>query len=173
MPIMLDQGTEAHVVNTASLAGLIAADSGPYAVTKFGVVALSEAMHTELQRGGLKPRVSVLCPGYVNTNILDSNRNRPAELPDTAPQREEPMAEVFLEWFTEQLKKGLSPRNVGDQVLSAIREERFYILTHPDWNHLIEQRMRNILEGRNPTPMVPPGVESLMARLKAFGESQG
>jgi hypothetical protein len=55
----------------------------------------------------------------------------------------------------------LSPREVGNQVLSAIRDERFYILTHPEWNPLIEERMQDILNGRNPTPRPPPGIELL------------
>ena len=75
------------------------------------------------------------------------------------------------QWFEEQLE-GLSPRQVGDQVLAAIREDRFYVLTHPDWNPLIERRMQNILAGENPTPLPPPGIESLLQKLAALGENQ-
>ena len=69
-----------------------------------------------------------------------------------------------------KLAKGLSPRSVGDQVLSAIREERFYILTHPDWNVMIEHRMRTILDGRNPTMLPPPGAEELLEILSRLAE---
>jgi NAD(P)-dependent dehydrogenase (short-subunit alcohol dehydrogenase family) len=168
LPIMIEQGTEAHIVNTASLAGLISGDNTLYGVTKFAVVALSEGVYLDLQRYGAKPKVSVLCPGYVDTNIIDSARNRPAELADTGRKESGPIADAFREWFTERLKQGLSPRAVGDQVLSAIREERFYILTHPDWNPLIEQRVQTILAGENPKVIRPPGIESLMAKLTAL-----
>ena len=62
-----------------------------------------------------------------------------------------PVADAFREWFTEQLQQGLNPRRVGDQVLAAIRDDRFYILTHPEWNGIIEHRMRAILAGDNPS----------------------
>jgi hypothetical protein len=68
----------------------------------------------------------------------------------------------------EQLKQGLSPRAVGDQVLAAIRDVRFYILTHPEYQPLIEQRMKDILSGSNPTAMPPAGAESLMQKLTAL-----
>ena len=100
--------------------------------------------------------------------IMDAERNRPADRPDASPEPTDPQSEVFFEWFSDQIDKGLTSRIVGDQVLSAIREERFYILTHPDWNYMIEHRVRAILEGQNPSTMPPPGIESLaekMARL--------
>jgi NAD(P)-dependent dehydrogenase (short-subunit alcohol dehydrogenase family) len=165
VPIMLEQGSESHIVNTASMAGLIAGgDIASYAVTKFGVVALSEHLYLELERAGAKTKVSVLCPGFVATGIMDAERNRPADRPDASPVPTDPRSEVFFDWFRGQLEKGLRPRDVGDQVLSAIREERFYILTHPDWNYMIEHRVQTILEGRNPSAVPPPGFESLLER---------
>jgi short-subunit dehydrogenase len=137
-------------------------------VTKFGVVALSESLHFGLERAGAKTKVSVLCPGFVDTNIMDSERNRPPELSDASPLPEGSIVEVMREWMEEQLAKGLSPRSVGDQVLSAIREERFYILTHPDWNPMIEHRMRAILDGQNPTMLPPPGSEGILEKLSAL-----
>jgi short-subunit dehydrogenase len=156
-------------VNTASLAGLIPS-SALYGTTKFAVVGLSESTYLELQRAGHKPKMSVLCPGFVDTNIVDSERNRPAEFADQTPQQTRPDAEAFRKWFSELLKNSLSPREVGKQVLAAIREERFYILTHPEWKPLIEQRMKDILSGSNPTPRPLPGIEVLpqnRAPLKA------
>jgi hypothetical protein len=102
---------------------------------------------------------------------MDSERNRPAELSDASPLPEGPLVEELSEWFAEQLAKGLSPRNVGDQVLSAIREERFYILTHPEWNPMIEHRMRAILDGQNPTMLPPPGSEALLEKLSRLAQS--
>ena len=166
VPIMLEQGSESHIVNTASIAGLVAgADIASYAVTKFGVVALSEHLYLELERAGAKTKVSVLCPGFVATKIMDAERNRPADRQDASPMPTDPQLEIFYEWFSGQIDQGLTSRTVGDQVLSAIREERFYILTHPDWNYMIEHRVKAILEGQNPSTMPPPGIESLLERL--------
>jgi NAD(P)-dependent dehydrogenase (short-subunit alcohol dehydrogenase family) len=166
VPIMLEQGSESHIVNTASIAGLIAGGDIPsYAVTKFGVVALSEHLYLELERAGAKTKVSVLCPGFVATNIMDSERNRPADRSDASEVPTDPQSEAFREWFSGQVDEGLRPRDVGDQVLSAIREERFYILTHPDWNYMIEHRVRTILDGGNPSLVPPPGFEPLLERL--------
>jgi len=143
-----------------------------YAVTKFGVVALSEGGYLELKRGGYLPGISVLCPGFVDTNILNSARNRPPELANTAAPMTGPIIDVFRQWFGDQVKQGMSPRRVGDQVLAAIRDDRFYILTHPDWNPLIERRMQNILAGENPNPLPPPGAGTLMQKLTALFENQ-
>ncbi len=173
LPILINQGAGGHIVNTASLAGLLSGGGTLYGVTKFGVVALSEGVYVELRRGGYLPSISVLCPGYVDTNILASARNRPAELADTAEPLAGPVVDVFRQWFEKQLKQGLSPRAVGDQVLAAIRDDRFYILTHPDWNPLIEHRMRAILAGENPNPLPPPGFASLMRELAALTEGKG
>jgi NAD(P)-dependent dehydrogenase (short-subunit alcohol dehydrogenase family) len=171
VPIMLEQGSESHIVNTASIAGLVAgADIASYAVTKFGVVALSEHLCLELEGAGAKTKVSVLCPGFVATKIMDAQRNRPADRPDASPEPADPQSQIFYEWFSEQIDQGLTSRTVGDQVLSAIRDERFYILTHPDWNYMIEHRVRNILDGQNPSTMPPPGIESLVEKMARLSE---
>lgn len=150
LPLMIEQGDEAHIVNTASTAGLTYGDGALYAGTKFAVVGLSEAWYLELLRGGHKPRMSVLCPGYVDTNLLDSQRNRPAHMQplDHGPTSEQAAKRRAL--MTERFKKGLSPQAVGDLVLQAIRDERFYILTHPHWAPMIEHRMKTVLSGENP-----------------------
>jgi NAD(P)-dependent dehydrogenase (short-subunit alcohol dehydrogenase family) len=153
LPIMIEQDDEAHIVNTASTAGLMYGDTAMYTGTKFAVVGMSESWYLELVRGGYKPRISVLCPGFVDTNLLTAQRNRPAGLkaPETGPV--DPQAQSRFAWATEQFKKGLKPRAVGDHVLQAIKDERFYILTHPHWTPAIEHRMRTILSGENPSGM--------------------
>jgi NAD(P)-dependent dehydrogenase (short-subunit alcohol dehydrogenase family) len=167
VPIMLEQGSESHIVNTSSLGGLIpGGDSAIYGVTKFGVVALSEFLYLELKQAGASIGVSVLCPGLVNTNIMSCERNRPAELSDASPAPSGPLADAISEWIDEQIADGLSPRQVGDQVLSAIRERRFYIFTHPELSSLIEHRMKLILDGANPERPALPGIESLMEKLR-------
>ena len=155
MPIMLEQNTEAHIVNTASLAGLVMNAFGvPYGVSKHGVVALSESMHLELQIRGSKVKVSVLCPGNVNTDIFQSSeRNRPASVPPP-PEPTEQEA-IFRQAYELWLERGLDPKEVGRQVLEAIREERFYVITH-DFNSYIEQRMKNVLDKKNPEVLQPP-----------------
>ncbi|MFF5208483.1 SDR family NAD(P)-dependent oxidoreductase [Streptosporangium sp. NPDC000396] len=149
LPVMIEQGEEAHIVNTASVAGLIAGGS-LYGATKSAVVALSETVHLELVDGGYKPRISVLCPGLVDTKIFTSQRNRSARFPDAGPFPSTWSVDVARQAF----KLGLSPRIVGEHVLQAIREERFYIFTHPEYKEHIEHRMTQILNEDNPT-MLP------------------
>ena len=84
MPILQEQAVEAHIVNTASIGGWLAGNP-LYSVTKFGVVALTEALYVELRRAESKVGVSLLCPGYVKTALADSERNRPAQLPERSP----------------------------------------------------------------------------------------
>ena len=168
MPIMLEQDTEAHIVNTASLAGLVMNLIGvPYGVSKHGVVALSESMHLELKMRGSKVGVSVLCPGNINTDILNSSqRNRPdsVALPPELTEQEALFFRAYEIW----LERGLDPKEVGRQVLEAIRDERFYVITH-DFNSNIEQRMSNILDRKNPELLQPPqdlldAIQELMSK---------
>ncbi len=155
MPIMLEQDTEAHIVNTASVAGLIRnAFNIPYGVTKHAVVALSESLHLELLNRSSKVKVSVLCPGPVATDIMHSSeRLRPA----TVPPPPELTAEeaIFRKAFEIYIERGLAPKEVGRQVLEAILEERFYVITH-DFNSSIESRMQSILSAKNPELLPPP-----------------
>ncbi|WP_433661832.1 SDR family NAD(P)-dependent oxidoreductase [Nocardia sp. CA-128927] len=151
LPIMIEQGEEAHIVNTASIAALLGGSS-LYGATKAAVVALSETIHHELVGGGFKPRISVLCPGVVATNIFDAERNRPTRFPEAGPRPDG--------WDIDAARKefalGTSPRAIGEQVVQAIHEERFYVLTHPEWKGHIEHRMKQILNGDNPTQLPPP-----------------
>lgn len=167
IPIMIEQRGEAHIVNTASLAGLIYGENTVYAVSKFGVVGLSETIQLELARSGHAIKVSVLCPAWVNTDILNAGRNRPAELTAAAAPRT-PLSSVVAEWAADQLASGLDPRVVGDQVRDAIQTERFYVFTHPEWQPLVEHRMRSVLNAQNPTPLQPPGGELLQRKLAEF-----
>jgi NAD(P)-dependent dehydrogenase (short-subunit alcohol dehydrogenase family) len=151
VPRLVEQG-EGHVVNTASMAGLTSAPMmGPYNVSKHGVVTLSETLAAELALHGSPVKVSVLCPGWVNTRINEADRNRPPELqpPDGADTSLMDMGRQLLDGL---LKSGLQPSEVAGRVLDAIRDERFYILTHPEMTPMIQQRMEDIVQGRNPTP---------------------
>jgi NAD(P)-dependent dehydrogenase (short-subunit alcohol dehydrogenase family) len=147
LPIMIEQNTEAHIVNTASIGGMLAGSHTLYGTTKYAVVGLSENLYLELERGGLKPKVSVLCPNVVNTNILSSRRNQPGAR-QNVPTGE--AARQLREQAAQVLKGGLDPRAVGELVLDAIREERFYIFTHPQLNAILAQRFQHIVNGENP-----------------------
>jgi NAD(P)-dependent dehydrogenase (short-subunit alcohol dehydrogenase family) len=145
VPILLAQGTEAHVVNTASSAGLVSLPGiAPYNVSKHAVVTLSETLHQELRMQDAKIGVSVLCPGPIHTNIADSRRNRPAELAPSA--RPAPVGAGLRD----MLRAGMDPAEVADLVVRAIRDGRFYILTHDNIKTGVERRMRDILEDRVP-----------------------
>jgi NAD(P)-dependent dehydrogenase (short-subunit alcohol dehydrogenase family) len=155
MPIMLRQD-EAHIVNTASTDGLLSNPIHiPYVVSKHGVVAFTESLYHELQMLGSNVKVSVLCPGPVNTDILDSSeRNYPPDIP--APPELSEGGSVLIKAFKKWLERGHDPKEVGRQVIEAIKEERLYIITTNDFDTNIEHRMKNILVRKNPAPPQPP-----------------
>jgi NAD(P)-dependent dehydrogenase (short-subunit alcohol dehydrogenase family) len=157
VPIMLAQDTEGHIVNTASVAGLLPYHpSATYQVTKHAVVALSEQLYYSLAYQNAKIKVSVLCPGWVKTRILESERNRPVELQnEPAGTPITPEVEALIQAMAEAMQTGLSPQQVADMVFDAIRKDKFYILTHPDTKPLIQQRMEAILQERNPDVQAP------------------
>jgi NAD(P)-dependent dehydrogenase (short-subunit alcohol dehydrogenase family) len=155
IPIMLEQGGEGHIVNTASMAGLVSG-LGIYGVTKFGIVSLSESLFGELQGRGAEIGVSVLCPGWVSTRLMEAERNRP-EAPREAPGEITPEGEIMYKIIQGLVQNGLDPLDVGKLVVESIKEKRFYILTHPEWNDMIRNRVENIVEGRDPAAMTPPG----------------
>jgi len=151
-PILLAQAAradgEGHIVNTASVAGLIAPPGmGVYNVTKHAVVALTETLHHDLARRGTRVKCSLLCPAYVPTGIADSARNRPAALSD--PQRQRSADDVALEeGLRRAVRSGrITAAEVAQAVLDAVREERFYILTHPKILGAVRARMEDILGG--------------------------
>ena len=147
VPRMLDGGEEGHVVNTASIAGLTPLPgNAPYGVSKAGVVALSEALYLELQQRGARVRASVLCPGIVRTNILDSQRNRPEALRNPEPPRPDLAQERLRDEFA---RSAIAPAEVAAKVFEAIRDERFWILTH-DIDSWIRRRAEGILTRANP-----------------------
>ena len=155
VPILLRQGTEGHVVNTASMAGLIPSGFKPsYDVSKFGVVALSEALFQELADVDASVKVSVLCPGFVNTRIMESGRNRPGRLENDAAVEaaaEHPKALALYERLRGGVEHlGRPPSEVADHVLDAIREERFYILPHTEFDDLVRERLENVLARTQP-----------------------
>lgn len=145
IPHMLAHGEEGHVVNTASLAGLLPG-GGTYGVSKHGVVALTETLCNDLRVRGAKIGASVLCPGMVNTNIFDAERNRP----ETLRHEGGSMPEAMRVAGRAALAAGKSPAEVADIVFKGIEDNSLYILPHPAWDSILKQRFDAILARGGP-----------------------
>ncbi len=147
-PLLIEQG-EGHIVNTASIAGLIAAPFlGPYNATKQAVVAISETLFKDLQAVGAPVGVSVLCPGFVQTRIGESQRNRP----EWAPERDVEGAAELRGVVQNMVDGGIAPSTVADRVIDAVLTGTFYILTHPELDGALTTRFDDIRQGRAPSP---------------------
>ena len=152
LPIMEDQG-EGHIVNTASVAGLVAVPgAAPYNVTKSAVVALSEGLFIELVTTGSPVRVSALCPAFVKTNLMAGQTWNP-KLGDEPGAPQTPMTQMMDQFLQEGVETGIDPAEVAAQVVDAIRAERFWILTHPESRHMPVERMERAERQENPTPL--------------------
>ena len=146
VPILRKQGTPAHIVSTSSIAGLWSGVPfiGPYAVSKVGVVSLSETLRDELRAENSPIGVSVLCPSSVSTHVMEAERNRPQEL--GSEQRTATAEQVRL-----MIRDGLfgpdgkSPEEVAAITLDAIRKNRFWIITHASARAALEARFASIL----------------------------
>ena len=156
-PRLLEQNEAAHIVNTASVAGLIAGHLGIYTVSKHAIVALSETLYEELSRMDTPVQAHVLCPGTVATALTGARRNRPAAIarePDERDDIEVPGRREWLAGHSAKIDHGMDPAQVAERTFAALREGRFYIYTHP-WSNehmaLIGQRCVNLLTGSNPT----------------------
>jgi NAD(P)-dependent dehydrogenase (short-subunit alcohol dehydrogenase family) len=146
LPVFRRQGTPAHIVNTASIAGLLSgvAFIGPYAATKAAVVSISETLSQECAIAGLPIGVSVLCPSSVNTRVMESERSRPAAR--GIEERKESAEAVRLairDSFTGPT--GLTPGQVAERTLEAIRAGEFWIITHPGERSAVEARVTTAL----------------------------
>ncbi|WP_439888363.1 SDR family NAD(P)-dependent oxidoreductase [Pseudomonas sp. MBLB4123] len=139
VPLLLAQGRPAHVVNTASLAGLVSSPlMAPYTVTKQAVVALSETLHYELAMLGAQVGVSVLCPGPVTSAIMDSNCITGA-------------ADAQLDALLgSSIREGMSPQALAELVFAAVEEKRFWILPHKFFKPALQSRLQSILDETNP-----------------------
>jgi NAD(P)-dependent dehydrogenase (short-subunit alcohol dehydrogenase family) len=141
LPILSANRDGGHIVNTASMAGLVAgARLGAYATAKFGVVGLTEVLAEELAADGSRVGVSVLCPGTVHTNIGMSSRNRPDSLPDAG------FKDVDIELEDNPRYRWIYPEEAGAVVVRAIKRGDLYALTHPDWYPMVGARHEAIAE---------------------------
>lgn len=138
---------EGHIINTASSAGFYSSQTiAPYNVAKHGVVALTETLRRELDADGGAIGASVLCPGMVNTRIVESDRNRPET--EQASHATSPQEQEFRSDAAAGLKKrGLDPGDVAQLVLSAVRDGNFWIVTHPKWIDVLRERVEGMADG--------------------------
>ncbi|HEU0075444.1 MAG TPA: SDR family NAD(P)-dependent oxidoreductase [Dehalococcoidia bacterium] len=155
VPKMLEHGEEGHIVNTASIAGL-GPGWGIYGVTKHAVVAMTEWLSQNLQMVDAKINASVLCPSGVATNITSTWRNRPEELQEdssTPSSIQEMRIKRYRERMTAAVAAGKQPAEIAEIVLDAIKNNDFYILTHPEqeeWR--VRSRAEMIVSRKGPTP---------------------
>ncbi|HYD70827.1 SDR family NAD(P)-dependent oxidoreductase [Azospirillum sp.] len=148
MPRMLEGGQPGHVVNTASIAGLLSMPAlAAYNASKFAVVTVSEGLYHDLALRKAPIGVSVLCPAWVKTRIAESGRHRGGEGIAGASAQSQKMGLAVMK----AVEGGIAPEAVADAVFAAVAEDRFYILTHPDSHAGVKVRMDDILKDRKPT----------------------
>ena len=146
-PAMVEHGQPCHIVNTASMAGLLPTPGlGSYTAAKYAVVAMSETLSLET-RDSTRLGVSVLCPGFVQTKIAD-----PRNVPEHLVKLEEPTAEQeFMRAMVEDLVAGgIPPEEVAEAVFDAIATDRFYVLSHPQYGSQVVDRAERISAGSLP-----------------------
>ncbi|MGD8830679.1 MAG: SDR family NAD(P)-dependent oxidoreductase [Pseudomonadales bacterium] len=142
VPHMLEHGEPSHIVNTASLAAVMPG-GGTYGVSKHAVLALTEGLQRDFAERGANINASVLCPGFVNTNIHKAERNRPREVETVRANPE--IEEMGMALMQDMLSRGKAPSEVADIVFSSVSEHRFYILPHPSWDEFVRGRVEQIL----------------------------
>src|SRR5215469_11199897 len=146
-PLIERHGQGGHIVNTASIAGLISGSGNAYNVTKYGVVAFSEGLRAELAPRGIG--VSVLCPGFIRTNIVDSQRNLPERFA-AARAAPPPIGSTPSTWLgnvRERVAGGIDPLYVGELVREGIEGDWPYIFTDAEFEPAIEARFAGIKAG--------------------------
>jgi NAD(P)-dependent dehydrogenase (short-subunit alcohol dehydrogenase family) len=153
LPHLIASGS-AHIVNTASIAGVLPGFSPAYDASKHAVVAISEGLYQTMQGAGLPVGVSCLCPGWVRTSIIDARRNWPDAL-GAAPEPDV-AAQVVMKHVARAIDEGQQPAAVADQVLDAIREGRYWIFPTPGFLDLAVERFHRIADQVDPTPSSTP-----------------
>jgi NAD(P)-dependent dehydrogenase (short-subunit alcohol dehydrogenase family) len=153
VPVMADQKQPAHIVNTASVAGLRSSPAiGIYSVTKAAVTMLSENLFEQLRERQLPIGVTVVFPGVVRTRLNDSWRNRPPDLANPVTPPRTSRQEAIVRRFAEANAQGMDPDDFAGIVFDAVSHGRLYCLTHPQFNPDIRKRTENIIAGTNPEP---------------------
>ena len=161
VPHMLEHGETGHIVNTSSVMGLVPSGSA-YGVAKHGVLTLTEGLWHHLRTAESNISASVLCPGFVNTQITEAERNRPAEFGEKIEGTEEQRA-----MFQVLLGEGMDPSDVAELVWQAMVNDQLYILPHAGWRGIVRERVEAILEGKEPVEL---DFQDMMRR-RAQGEA--
>ena len=169
LPILAGQG-EGHIVNTASIAGLVPGFGPSYDASKHAVVALTEDLYGTLQQVRLPIGVSVLCPGWVRTNIMDADRNWPDRLGDAPPPGMG--TEIVEPHVRRAVDEGTPPAMVADLVADAVQANRFWVFPNPEFVDVAVRRWHGIADGDNPelevdVPGLPPAAQ-LNAEVRAL-----
>jgi NAD(P)-dependent dehydrogenase (short-subunit alcohol dehydrogenase family) len=139
-----------HIVNTASMAGLYPGLAAPYDASKHAVVAITEGLYNSMQSSGMPIGVSCLCPGWVKTALMQSERNWPSELGDI-PQST-PGGEIASNYVKRAVDGGMQPGAVAALVVDAVRSGRYWVFPHPDWLEIAVDRFNSIGAQLNPSP---------------------
>ncbi|MFX1324388.1 MAG: SDR family NAD(P)-dependent oxidoreductase [Promethearchaeota archaeon] len=148
VPIMLNQGNECYIINTCSTSGLISPPpwASIYSVTKHAIIAITESLRTELQHFSKRIKVLALCPGFVLTNLIDSERNRPKELYNEVEAN--PRLDLIMNVYRDSIEKGISPQQVAEILFQSLDGDKFYIPTdrHRFYRNVVKRRMAAIFE---------------------------
>ncbi len=159
VPHMLEHGEQGHIVNTASLAGLMPG-GGTYGVSKHGVLSLTETLYNDLKTRNAAIGASVLCPGFVKTQIIEAERNRPSEFTSGGADATDEMiapAQALID-------QGKDPADIANAVFESIEQDRLYILPHPAWDDFVRSRVEHVI-ARGGTATLD--LEDLMQRRTA------
>ena len=155
LPHLIEQG-EGHIVNTASMAGHLPGHSA-YTASKWAVVGITQGLFHQMQMEATGVGVSCLCPGFVSTEIHNSERNRPEAAAPQALAEPTPEDEMRLAFMTEMVTSGKPPAEVADLVHDAIVDDRFWIFTDLAMVQVLADKHASIMENRNPANPMPPG----------------
>ena len=162
IPIMLKQNTDCHIVNTASVAGLLDLNGmSAYHTSKFACVGLSESTYLDLQCATDKIKMSVFCPGFIQTDLDNCERHRP-EIYKNDMSQPYYQSDLYAQEEAQKhkvIKNGMPIDTIGVAIFKAIEDEQFYILTNPELNPLIGLRIKNMFDGGGPSMNVIRGIK--------------
>ena len=145
VPRMIAHGEPGHVVNTCSMTSVIAAGN-MYGICKHAILAMTEVLAADLQRTGANVGATGLCPGIIATNLFHGSRNRPSALTNESGKMSSSGAEL-REHMHAALSKGMPPSEVAELLVTAVRENKLYLLTDHEWDTRVIARHEAILAG--------------------------
>jgi NAD(P)-dependent dehydrogenase (short-subunit alcohol dehydrogenase family) len=154
-----------HIVNTASMAGLFPGFSPSYDASKHAVVAISEDLFNDMRTVGVPIGVSVLCPGWVRTNILEAERNWPSALGELPPDGS---IAATVHHVERAIAEGATPASVADAVAGAVAADRFWVIPHQEFLELAIERWHRIADRLDPDP--PENVPGMPPRSQIVAE---